>query len=140
MADIAIFDFIRILFEDRKGYDEFTNYQKSRFFFLINRFMSIQYPGQANMLNHIRIPQAGVVDFWQRNMTNVYTKVPNWIFAKGQKKASAAKKSLKLPEKAMITKYLILHQISQRDLDDAHKLYGDSVYEPIIRMEKVFKQ
>lgn len=138
---MQLFDFIRIFFEDPKEFNELSRYDKAKQFFMLNRFMSIMYPGQANMLNHIRIPQAGVVDFWQRNMTNVYTKVPNWIFAKGQKKASAAKtKSLKLPEKAMITKYLTLNKLSQRDLDDAHALYGDSVYEPIIRMEKVFKQ
>ena len=138
---MQLFDFIRIFFEDPKEFKELSRYDKAKQFFMLNRFMSIMYPGQANMLNHIKISQAGVVDFWQRNMTNVYTKVPNWIFAKGQKKASGDKtKSMKLPDKSMITKYLILNRLSQRDLDDAYVLYGDSAYDPIRRMEKVFKQ
>jgi len=138
---MQLFEFIRVLFEDKKDYAELGKYDKAKQFFMLNRFMSIQYPGQANMLNHIRIPQAAAVDYWQRNMTNVYTKVPNWIFTKGQKKAAASKvKVVKLPEKATIQRYLTLHKISQRDLNEAYEMYGDSVYDPIRRMEKVMKQ
>ena len=138
---MQLFDFIRVLFEDKKQYNELSRYDKAKQFFMLNRFMSIQYPGQANMLNHIRIPQAGAVDYWHRNMTNVYTKVPNWIFAKGQKKSAAdKKKAVKMPDKEIIKRYLNAHKISQRDLDDAYNMYGDSVYDPIRRMEKVMKQ
>lgn len=138
---MQLFDFIRVLFEDKKQYAEMSRYDKSKQFFMLNRFMSIQYPGQANMLNHIRIPQAGAVDYWHRNMTNVYTRVPNWIFTKGQKKSAAEKtKVAKMPEKAVIQRYLTLHKISHRDLNDAYLMYGDSVYDPIRRMEKVMNQ
>jgi len=138
---MQLFEFIKVLFEDKKTYEDLSRYDKAKQFFMLNRFMSIQYPGQANMLNHIRIPQAGAVDYWQRNMTNVYMKVPNWIFAKGQKKAAATKKkAAKMPDKSIISKYLNAHKISQRDLDDAYLMYGDTVYDPIRRMEKVMKQ
>lgn len=138
---MQLFEFIKILFENKKEYKKLGRYDKAKQFFMVNRFMSIAYPGQANMLNHIKIPQAGAVDYWHNNMTNIYTKVPNWVFAKGQKKAAESNKTAKkLPEKTIIRKYLQAHKITQRDLDDAYQLFGDSVYDPIRRMEKVMKQ
>jgi len=137
---MQLFEFIRVLFEDKEGYRELGRYDKAKQFFMLNRFMSIAYPGQANMLNHIKIPQAGAVDYWHTNMSNIYTKVPNWVFAKGQKKAKRTKSTKKVPDKAVIRKYVHAHKITMRDLDDAYKLYGDSVYDPIRRIEKVMKQ
>jgi hypothetical protein len=138
---VDLFDFIRVLFESPKSYAEIADYDKARQFFMTNRLMSINYPIQANILNHIKIPQAKAVDYWHRNMTNVYTKVPSWIFAKGQKKAAGDKtKSKKLPSKETIKIYLNRYGLTHRDLDDAVKLFGDSVYEPIYRLEKVLQQ
>jgi len=138
---MQLFDFIRILFENPNAYSELSNYDKAKQFFMTNRFMSIQYPIQANMLNHIRIPQAKAVDYWHRNMTNVYTKVPNWIFAKGQKKAAKEKETkVKLPGKPAIKAYLEAHRISSRELDEAFQMFGDSVYDPIRRLEQVMNQ
>jgi len=136
---MQLFDFIKVLFEDKEQYEDLSKYDKSRQFFLLNRFMSIQYPQQANAFNHVRIPQAEVTDFWQRNMTNVYKKVPDWIFAKGQKK-STKEKSVKLPGKEATRAYLSAVHMTQRDLDDAAKILGDSVYDPIRRLEKAMEQ
>lgn len=138
---MQLFDFIKVLFEDRGQYADLSKYDKSRQFFMLNRFMSIQYPQQANAFNHVRIPQAETVDFWQRSMTNVYNRVPDWVFAKGQKKSAKEKdKSAKMPGKDAIRSYLLAKNMTSRDLEDAHKIFGDCVYDPIRRLEKVMEQ
>lgn len=139
---IQLFDFIRILFEEPEKYSELSSYEKQRNFFMTNRLMSIQYPVQANALNNIKISQAPALDYWHKNMSNVYTQVPNWVFAKGQKKAASdkKKKSVKLPAKSVIKEYTKSLKMTNRDLDDAVELFGDSVYDPIRKLEKVMNQ
>ncbi len=138
---MQLFDFIRVLFESPKQYNELSDYDKARQFFMTNRFMSIQYPIQANMLNHIKISQAKAVDYWHRNMSNVYTRVPKWVFAKGQKKAAkATTKATKKPGKLATQKYLTANKLTNRDLDQAILMFGESVYDPIRRIEKVLEQ
>lgn len=138
---MQLFDFIRVLFEDAKSYSEISTYDKQRNFFMTNRLMSIQYPVQANALNHVRVSQAQAVDYWQRGMTNVYTRVPDWIFAKGQKKAASKQDPKKKPPgKHAIRAYCEATKLSMRDIDDAVELFGDQAYEPIRRLEKVMEQ
>jgi hypothetical protein len=139
---IQLFDFIRILFEDPVQYKELSSYDKQRNFFMTNRLMSIQYPVQANALNNIKISQAPALDYWHNNMSNVYTQVPNWVFAKGQKKAESDKKqkSTKLPSKPAIKEYTKSMKITNRELEDAFILFGDAVYDPIRKLEKVMNQ
>ena len=42
---MQLFEFIKVLFEDREQYAELARYDKAKQFFMLNRFMSIQYPG-----------------------------------------------------------------------------------------------
>lgn len=132
---MELFDFIRILFEKTQEYKALSRYDRAKFFFMTNRFMSIMYPVQADAFNHTKMPQAEVIDYWQKNMANVYTKVPNWIYAKGAKKSSA-EKAKKLPAKEAIKFYLERTKFTKRQLDDAYQLFGESVYDPIRRIEK----
>ena len=138
---MQLFDFIRVLFEDKEEYAKLSSYDKSRNFFMTNRIMSIMYPIQADMLNHIHIPQSHTLDYWHKNMSSIYTGVPNWVFTKGKKKAQKEKsKKVKIPSKKAIGTYLNSTGLSTRSLKDAYDLFGDSVYDPIRRLEKVMEQ
>ena len=71
---------------------------------MINRFMAIKFPLQAQALGHQKINQVEVVNFWQRFMRAKYKRVPHWIYTKGAKKQKAAKeKKLKISSKEIIS-------------------------------------
>lgn len=136
---MELFDFIKILFSDRAEYAKLKDYEKSKHFFMTQRFMSIAHPVQAQMFNHIRVNNARVLDYWHRGMSHKYTSVPDWIYTK-TKKAAVDKKTTKVPSDEAIKIYLDRNNYSQRQLDDAIKLLGaESVYAQIFKIDKVLK-
>jgi hypothetical protein len=52
---------------------------------MINRFLSIGLPRQASMFNIKHIPKEHVLDYWNRQLSRLYNKIPDWIYTKGQK-------------------------------------------------------
>lgn len=138
---MQLFDFIPLLFDKSGEYADLSKYDKERNFFMTNRIMSIMYPLQADRLNHIRIPKSHTLDYWQRNMSNIYTDVPNWVYAKGKRKAQKTKeKKVVKPSKKAIAQYLGGTGATSRELDEAFELFGECVYDPIRRLEKVMEQ
>ena len=131
-------DFIKIIFEKPEEYKNVRNTEKAKFFFMLQRFTSIQYPIQAQAFNHIKISQAEVADYWQQSMTKLYTKTPSWIYTKTKK--SEKKKKSEIPSEEYINYYLEKTKMSKRELDDAVKLFGDQAYDPIRRIESIMNE
>lgn len=135
---MELFDFLKLMFSRGDSYDKLKDYEKTKFFFMSNRFFSIAYPVQAQMFNHIRVNQARVLDYWHRNMIHAYSKVPDWIYTKTKK--SAEKKTTKVPSDDAIQLYLSKNNYSYRQLEESIKMLGpDSTYAPIFKLEKHFK-
>lgn len=131
-------DFMKALFERPEEYKELRKTEKSKFFFMTQRFMSIAFPIQAQAFNHIRISQAETMDYWHENMTKLYKKTPSWIYTKTKK--AEKKKKLDMPSDESIKYYLERTKMSKRDLDDAIKLFGDEALEPIKRIEAIMNE
>lgn len=138
---MELFDFIKVLFtRGSSEYDKMKDYDKSKFFFMTNRFMGIAYPVQANMFNHIRVNQARTLDYWHRSLTHQYNGVPDWIYTKTKKAAATDAKKAKVPSDEAIQAYLSRNGYSQRQLQDAVKMIGpEATYAPIFKLEKLMK-
>lgn len=134
---LQLFDFIKIVFEDPNTYKKIPNYEKSKFFFMLNRYMAITYPMQANMFNMLNVDPVAATDYWQRNMSKLFRKMPNWIYVK-----TAKDKTVKnnYPSEEAIKMYLNKMEMSKRDLRYAEKLYGMDVYEPMLKLDIHLKQ
>ena len=138
---MELFDLIRVSFEDPKTYSTLSKMDKARHFFMFNRIMSISYPEQANILNLLKVSKSHVMDYWQKNMSKIYTKVPKWVFARGSKKSGGAKSTkLKLPSKPAINMYLQRNRMSIKELEEAHGIFGDAVYDPIHKLDKLMNK
>ena len=84
---IPLFDYIKLVFsKNEKDWKELSNTDKSRNFFMLNRFMAIKYPYQASHLCHYKIDPIAVSDYWHRIMSSQFSSTPNWIYAKTVKK------------------------------------------------------
>ena len=102
---------------------------------MLNRFMSIQYPIQANALNGIGINGANVADCWQMVATQ-YKRTPGWIYTKT--KRATKNTTLKL-EKEVVDYYMSIHQLSNKDLEQMKRMFPDELKAELKKIEKQMK-
>lgn len=136
---IQLFDYIKIVFsKDEKAWKELKDTDKARNFFMLNRFMSIQYPVQASYLSHYKIDPVAVSDYWHRTMGQKFTYTPKWIYAKTVKKKDQEKK-LDLPSNEMIKWYCEKNEISRKEFDQNVKFFGENFVNELKSFEKILK-
>jgi hypothetical protein len=136
---IQLFDYIKLVFsKDEKTWKALKNTDKTRNFFMLNRFISIQFPVQASFLSHYKIDPVAVSDYWHRTLSSKFTSTPKWIYAKTKKKADK-EKDLNLPSNEMIKWYCEKNEMSRRDFDENVKFFGDSFLTELRSLEKIMK-
>lgn len=124
---MQLFDVIKKLFSDKR-WEEVSKNDKSKNFFMINRIMSINFPAQANMFNHLKVNPSQVIDWWHGTLTNLYSKPPYWIYTKTKKKGTEKKdnsKNYSEAESFVREKY----KISKKDLLQLKQFYPDKYNE-----------
>lgn len=134
---MELFDLIKIIFEKPAEYEKVGRYDKAKNFFMINRFMSISYPIQANAFNHIRISQPEIIDYWHSNLRRIYTKTPTWMYVKTKKKKV---EKIKMPSEEAISIYLSKTGYTRKSLDQALKFFGKDTLEPIFKIDKLIEE
>ena len=58
---MQLFDLVRVMFSDPKKYNEVKNNDKAKNHFMIQRFMAINWPTQAQQMNRNGINGVGVI-------------------------------------------------------------------------------
>lgn len=136
---IPLFDYVKLVFSsDDKAWKEIKSIEKSRNFFMLNRFMSIKFPIQASALSHYKIDAPAVSDYWHRTMSNLFKTTPPWIYAKTKKK-DEEKKKLDLPSNEMIIWYCSKHEMSSREFHENVSFFGEAFIKEVKSLEKVLK-
>jgi hypothetical protein len=137
---MELFEFTKIIFESPGEYQEITPGEKRKWFFLLQRRFAIQFPMQANALQHLKINQAGVVDFWQHFMRKQYQKTPGWMYTKGIKKSKEEKeKKIKVSE-TLINQYAAKMEIDKKSIYDALEFYPEQIQKELKDFEKIINQ
>ena len=135
----SFFDIMQILFEDPEKWKDITNGEKQKFYFLSQRRFAIQFPLQANALQHLKINQVAVMDFWQHFMRKRYKKTPFWMYTKGVKKAKEAKeKKTKVSENTII-EYCKFYKMDRKSIYDALVFYNEDMVKELKLFEKLIK-
>jgi hypothetical protein len=136
---IQLFDYLKLVFsKNEKDWKDLKDTDKSRNFFMLNRFMAIQFPVQANYLSHYKIDPVAVSDYWHRTMSSKFSSTPKWVYAKTIKKKDQEKK-LDLPSNEMIKWYCEKNEISRSEFDLNVKFFGESFLDEIKKLEKILK-
>ena len=68
---MKLFDYIKTIFGSDVQWDKTKNYDKSKNSFMLNRFMSIKFPAQAQLFNMLRTDPVGQAEAW-RMVTSKY--------------------------------------------------------------------
>ena len=82
---MELFEFIDSMFKKPDVFHKIKMHERSKHFFMLNRFCSIQFPVQASYFNHIKINPAQAVTFWQYLLSNKYSRTPSWMYVKTAK-------------------------------------------------------
>ena len=137
---MELFEFTKILFENPGEWQNVPPGEKRKHYFLVNRRFSIQFPMQANALQHLKISQVGVMDFWQQFMRKQYKRTPGWMYTKGVKKAKEVKeKKINVSEK-LIDQYCKKMRIEKKSVNEALEFFPDLMINELKAYEKMINQ
>jgi len=137
---MELFEFTKIIFEKPGEYQDITPGEKRKWFFLLQRRFAIQFPMQANALQHLKINQSGVVDFWQHFMRKQYQRTPGWMYTKGIKKAKEKKESKTKVSEKLIDAYCKKMVVEKKSVLEALEFYPDLMVGEIKEFEKMINQ
>lgn len=104
-----------------KENEKISNYEKSKHFFMYNRFLSIKYPRVANFLNIMEIPTASAVDSIVRFLKkNGHNSTPKFFYTKANAKE---KDNTWYPkDKEQLKLYLNMNGYSMKLFNDSLKI------------------
>ena len=129
---MKLFDYIKVLFGQDLPWKKLKGYDKSKNSFMVNRFMSIKFPIQANMFNALKIDPVGQAEAW-RMVASKFNRVPGFIYTK-----TKASKKIKtwVPDPKALEFYLKINEIGERDFKEAMKHHPSEVKNAITVLEK----
>ena len=134
---MQLFDYIKVMFDSSSKYSELNDYDKRKNSFMLNRFMSIKYPIQANLFNFLNTDAVGASDSWRR-VTAQYKRTPGWIFTKVKKNPKKAQREY-TPSEEAVSLFISMNQIGRREFDEAMKLNREKTIEFLQILEKELK-
>lgn len=132
-----LFDYIKVIFDSKQTYEDLTAYDKTKNSFMLNRFMSIRYPIQANLFNNLGTNSVGAADSWRR-VTSQFKRTPGWIFTKVKKSQSKQKESF-VPSDQAVAMFMSINQIGKREYQECLKYNKEKTISYLKILEKEFK-
>jgi len=131
--NMEVFELTKIMFERPSEYMNVSAGIKRKHYFIIQRRMAINFPEQAQLLQHLKIDEVGVIDFWQDFLRRQYTKTPYWMYTKGLKKTKELKEKKLSIKESEIKEYAIQYSYDLKSVREAIIFFPDE-------MKKEFKK
>ena len=140
LDETKLFDFVKIMFTKKSQYDKIKNHNKKRHHFMINRFMAIKYPANANMFNVNGINPIAVIDSWAL-VASRFRGVPGWIYTKTKKskKKAVSSKGKYIPSDEAIRFFIDKNEIGMREFKELEKFAHDELYTSLKSIEGSMK-
>jgi hypothetical protein len=137
---MELFELTKAMFESPATYADATKGDKRKNFFIIQRRMAINFPMEANFLQHIRINMEDTIDWWQRFLRKKYQKTPYWMFLSGVKKnQEKEEKKIKISNET-ISGYCQFYQKDPKQVRDAIKFFPEDMVKEMKEFEKMMKE
>ena len=137
---MEFFDIIKTIFTNPIDYSSITPGEKRKHYFLLNRRFAINFPMQANALQHLKINQSAVIDFWQNFLRKQYKFVPGWMYTKGVKKAQEVKEKKLNISNETIKEYCKYFQVDSKSVKDALQFYENDMINELKQFENMLTQ
>ncbi len=137
LDETKLFDFIKIMFTQGETYSKLKQSSKKRHHFMINRFMSIKFPTNAQLFNFNGINGASVIDCWQM-VSSRFQRVPGWIYTKTKTTKKNAKDTY-YPSEIALRIYMEKNEIGAREIEELKLFNKDNFYNDLKRLENQIK-
>lgn len=134
LDETKLFDFVKIMFTKKSQYDKIKNHNKKRHHFMINRFMAIKYPANAQLFNVNGISGANVVESWAM-VAQRFKSVPGWFYTKTKKSATKNKTDKYIPTEQSIQIYLNKNEIGMREFNELKVFAKEELYSDLKKIE-----
>ena len=132
-----LFEMIRMMFEQPKKFADISNYDKSKYFFMMNRFFAIKFPIQAAMFNHRKINPGEAVQVWADMLRPLFNSTPSFIFESLKKTKKAKKVKLKHKvEESTISYYAQKYLLREADVEFAIESIGKPFIDELLIIQK----
>jgi|GEM_PF-2040999 len=132
------FELIKIIFENPEKYKTINSGDKRKNFFIVQRRFAIKYPLQCQSLQHIRINDVAVIDFWQNFIIKQYNKVPYWMYTKGVKKSNEKREKELNIKDSIIKEFSVYYNYDIKSVKEALKVYPNEMKKELNDFQKYF--
>lgn len=112
------YDLIKAFFISDKEWGDISPVIKRKNFFMVNRVMSIYYPLQGHLLNHLKINPEEAVDWWRSWIKRIYTRTPKWCFTSTKSFKKEKEKSGYKPSEELSVLLREKFEMSERELSE----------------------
>jgi hypothetical protein len=137
LDETKLFDFVKIMFTKKADYYKIKEASKRRHHFMINRFMSIQFPANAQLFNFNGISGNKVIDCWQ-TVASRFNRVPGWIYTK----TKASNKNVKdkcQPSEEVLRFYMEKNEIGKREIEELKQFNKKQFHSDLKKLENQIK-
>jgi hypothetical protein len=131
---MKLFDFIKIFFGENAEYYKLKKYDKGKFRFMINRFMAINFPIQAESLNLNGTDSGHVVEAWHLVAKN-FKRTPGWMYTKVRKAPPKPEDGF-IPSDETVKFYINKFKLSYKDYQTCVKFNKKELYAELESVEK----
>ena len=137
---MELFELTKSMFENPQKYEDATKGDKKKHYFMVNRFMSINFPMQAHVLGTLKNNPAATVDFWQTFVRKLFKRTPHWMFIKGSVRKKKDKEKLTNISEEQILGYSTMHELDHKSVRDAIKFFPEKMKVEFKNYDKIVKQ
>lgn len=134
---MELFDYIKVMFSSGESFEDLTNYDKTKNSFMLNRFMSIRYPIQANLFNALGTNSVGASNSWRR-VTVQFKRTPAWIFTRVKKKDKTKKEYT--PSSEAVEMFMSFNHIGKREFKECMLYNEEKTVNALKILEKEIKK
>ena len=135
-----LFDVIKLLYTDSNEFNKLADITLSRNSFMINRFVGIKYPLQAQAFNASKVNMIDVIKFWNSYLGN-QKYVPSYIYTKGANKSNENKtKKYNVISNEDLHTFCVYNNVNIKDVKNALELFNEEMINEIKEFIKTIKE
>lgn len=122
-------------------WNSYSLYEKTKNFFMVNRFMAINFPIQSAMMSRNGIVGGHIVEFWKRIFNKQFKGLPGWIYTRTQnnKKVVNTKYDFNKFDSETIDYFYSINNCSYKEFDECKSKFPKELFEELEDIQRRIK-
>jgi len=137
----AFFGYMKDFFQN-KEWEEKTDSEKNKNYFMLQRWLSIKYPVEMNMYNRIKVDKLSATELMRMSMLRIYKgRTPKWVYTKTKTAKKKKKPKYDFSKyKREISKIMETEMIDQKHMDYKIQYNPEGLMERCKKMKAILDQ